>query len=200
MRYTMLAVIILCIASPAVVLGQKATTRPAQKRPLVAVLDVERESQAYYLAVLGKHRPIHPFGMVARMETQHEQALLNELDARGVAAPADRWRGKTDGVPDTREAALAKAVEMEKKTVAAYERAMARTKDAELKAKLTKLRDESLDHQKWFEHPESCPMGGRGRGGAGPAPGRGRGGQGGGRGPAGGFGPGGGRGGPPIGA
>jgi hypothetical protein len=142
--------------------------------------------------------------MVARMETQHEQALLNELDARGLAVPADRWRGKADGVPDTREAALAKAVEMEKKTVAAYELAMARTKDAELKAKLTKLRDESLDHQKWFEDPESCPMGGRGRGGAGPAPGRGRGGpggaQGGGRGPAGGFGPGGGRGGPPIGA
>ena len=197
MRNTMLAVIILCIASPAVALGQKATTRPAQKRPLVAVLDVERESQSYYLAALSKYRPIHPFGMVARMETQHERALLDELEARGVAAPVDRWKGKTDGVPDTREAALAKAVEMEKKTVAAYERAMARTKDAELKAKLTTLRDESLDHQRCFENPDECPMGGPRRGGAGAAPGRGRGG---GRGPAGGFGPGYGRGGPPTGA
>ena len=70
---------------------------------------------------------------------------------------------------------------------------------AELKAKLTRLRDESIDHQKWFEDPESCPMGGRGRGGAGPSPGRGRGGPGAGRGPAGGVGPGGGRGGPAVG-
>ena len=58
MKRIMLAVVMTCIASPSVGLGQKATTRPAQKRPLVAVLDVERESQAYYLAVLGKHRPI----------------------------------------------------------------------------------------------------------------------------------------------
>ena len=146
----------------------EATTRPgATNRALRAALDVERQSQAYYLAVLQKHRPIHPFGMVYRVERQHEQALLDELEARDITPPQDRWRNEPITAPQTRDEALAEAIEMEKRTVAAYDRAIAATKNAGLKLTLERLRTESADHRKWFEDPSSCPApsGGQGQGG-----------------------------------
>jgi rubrerythrin len=155
----------------------EATTRPGgTSRALRAALDVERQSQAYYLAVLQKHRPIHPFGMVYRMERQHEQALLDELEARGITPPQDRWQNEPIAAPQTRDEALAKAIEMEKQTVAAYDRAIVVTKNAALKTTLERLRTESVDHQKWFEDPSTCPGPG---GGQGPGGGRGPGGPGG---------------------
>jgi rubrerythrin len=167
-------------AAPAKVRPVKPpATRPAELRAaLRAVLDVERQSQAYYCAVLSKHRPLHPFGIVYRMEREHEAALLEEFAQRGIATPEDRWQGKDTDVPDDRSDALKEAAEFEQKTVGAYEKAIAKA-SGDLKQTLERLRGESRDHQEWFEDPESCPRGGgnvasggrgRGRGGPGRGP------------------------------
>ena len=142
---------------------------------------MERQSKAYYAAVLTKHRPIHPFGMVYRMERQHERAVESALKELSATVPEDASDPKAIKVPADKAAATTKAVEMEKKTVAAYDAAIKATKDADLRTTLKRLRAESVDHRKWFEDPDSCPMGG-GRG-AGRGPGLGRGGAG--RGPRG---------------
>ena len=156
-------------AAPAKVRPVKPpATRPAElKAVLRAVLDVERQSQAYYRAVLNKHRPLHPFGIVYRMERDHEAALLKEFAHRGIATPEDRWQGKDIDVPDDRADALKGAAELEQKTIGAYEKAIAKA-SGDLKRTLERLRAESRDHQKWFEDPESCPRGGGGRGRGGP--------------------------------
>ena len=52
---------------------EQPASRPANlTAALVAVLDVERQSQAYYRAVLDEHRPLYPFGIVYRAERRHE--------------------------------------------------------------------------------------------------------------------------------
>ena len=163
-------------AAPAKVRPAKSpATRPANlNTALRAVLDVERQSQAYYRAVLNKHRPLHPFGMVYRMEREHEAALLEEFAQRGIATPENRWQGTDIDVPDDRFDALKEAAELEQKTVGAYDKAIAKA-SGDLKQTLARLRAESRDHQKWFEDPESCPRGGGnvangGRGGPGRGP------------------------------
>ena len=188
-RLTGMLMLALLVAAPA--LGgtvqrerQRAATRPVNPNAaLRRVLDVERESQAYYLAVLKSYRPIHPFGMVARMEQRHEQTLLAELEQRGIDIPANRWQMQAGTVPETREEALEQAVAMEKKTIAAYDRAIKVIRNESLRQKLEQLREESIDHRKWFEDPESCPMPGP-RQGRGPGPGAGSRGPRPGRGPA----------------
>jgi hypothetical protein len=141
------------------------TSRPAIPRAaLLAVLDVERQSQAYYRAVLDKHRPLHPFGVVYRVELRHEQVLVDELKQHAVTVPAAGDKAGNVTVPEGKAEALAQAVELEKRTVAAYDKAIRRTPAGDLRQALERLRDESVQHQKWFENPESCPAGG-GRGG-----------------------------------
>jgi hypothetical protein len=178
----LVAALLIAPAGSAVVRIRKApSTRPADpKAALLAVLDVERQSQAYYRAVLNKHRPLHPFGMVYRIERQHERTLLDEFAQHAITVPADRPTAPEIAVPETRDEAIAKAVELEKKTVRAYDKAIKRT-SGDLRQTLERLRTESLDHQKWFEDPDSCPRGGGGvgvAGGAGGGGGRGRGGRG----------------------
>jgi rubrerythrin len=170
-------------AAPVRVRAAKApTTRPTNlKSALRGVLDVERQSQAYYRAVLNKHRPLHPFGMVYRVERQHEAALLEEFTQHAIATAENRWQGKEINVPDDRAEALEQAAALEKKTVRAYDKAIAKA-SGDLKQTLERLRVESRDHQKWFADPESCPRGGGGGGGnvanGGGGRGRGRGGPG----------------------
>ena len=160
---------IACFAAGAAAPKQKKSpsTRPADaKSALLALLDVERQSQAYYRAVLIKHRPFHPFGMVYHMERQHEQALVDQLKADGFAVPDDRWQAGDIDVPESRDDALAQAVALEKKTILAYDGAIKLTTSDDARVTLRRLREESVDHQQWFENPESCPM--PGRGGRGP--------------------------------
>ena len=185
----------ICIALLAAGLGVPAIAAPGDKQPatkpadpkaaLLRVLDVERQSQAYYRAVLNKHRPIHPFGMVYRMELRHEDVLADELKAQDISIPDDRWQARTIDVPEEKDEALAQAVEMEQKTVRAYDRAIKQTSSDDVRKTLERLRAESADHQKWFGDPESCPM--PGRGGRGPGAGQGPRGPGGGRGAGAGF-------------
>jgi hypothetical protein len=142
-----------------------AATQPAAAgAALLAVLKVERQSKAYYAAVLNKHRPIHPFGMVYRMEGRHEQQVTGALKNLSITVPPDAADAKAINVPADKAAARAKAVGLEKKTVAAYDAAIKTTKDAQLRETLKRLRAESVDHQKWFADPSTCPMGGRGQG------------------------------------
>ena len=155
--------------------GPQPTSRPQLRRTaLLAVLDVERQSQAYYRGVLDKHRPLHPFGMVYRLELRHEQVLVDALKQHAVAVPEDRYGGRRAAVPDSRSEAMERAVELEKRTAAAYDKAIRRTRAVELRRTLERLRDESLEHQKWFENPDSCPGGGRRGGGGGGGGGGGR--------------------------
>jgi rubrerythrin len=136
-RVTALSFVLLLgamLAAPAAAAPAKArpvkspATKPANvNTALRAVLDVERQSQAYYRAVLSKHRPLHPFGMVYRMERQHETALLEEFAQHAIATPENRWQGKEIDVPDDRAKALKDAAELEKKTVRAYDKAIAKS-------------------------------------------------------------------------
>ena len=148
--------------------GKTSATKPADlNAALRAVLDVERHTRAYYRTVLARHRPFHPFGVVYRAEREHEAALLEEFARRGIATPEDRWQGKEIEVPDDRTAALEQAEGLEKKTVAAYDKALAKA-TGDVKQTLERLRAESRDHQRWFADPELCPRGGGGGGGRGP--------------------------------
>ena len=144
--------------------GGHPSTRPADlKAALLAVLEVERQSQAYYRAVLNKQRPFHPFWVVLRMERQHEEALIDELRQHAIAVPENRRAVQDVEVPDDRFEALGKAVELEKKTVALYAKAVKQS-SGDLRRTLERLRAESQDHRNWFEDPETCPSGGAGRG------------------------------------
>jgi hypothetical protein len=170
MKTTILALLVLMMAVATVIASAREPKRPMAKRSepraaLLAVLDVERQSQAYYRAVLNKHRPFHPFGMVYRLEQRHEQVLVDELNRHGITMPEDRSQQETVSVPEERDAALAKAIELEKETIAAYDKALKKARDADLRQTLEQLRSESSDHQKWFADPDTCPTGGRGRGG-----------------------------------
>ena len=172
MNRTILLLLALTIAAPAAgatvrVRKQPTTNSSEPRRALLAVLNVERQSKAYYEAVLKKHRPFHPFGMVYRVEQRHEQVLVDELKQHAISVPQDQSRPDAVAVPEERSAALAKAVELEKKTVAAYDKAIQRARSGDLRQTLEQLRSESADHQKWFADPDTCPMGGRGRGGMG---------------------------------
>jgi hypothetical protein len=172
MKTTILALLVLMIAVPAVGASAREPKQPTTRRSepraaLLAVLDVERQSQAYYRAVLNKHRPFHPFGMVYRVEQRHEQVLVDELNRHAVTVPEDRSQEATVAVPEERDAALAKAVQLEKETVAAYDKAIKKVRSSDLRQTLEQLRAESADHQKWFADPDTCPMGGKGRGGMG---------------------------------
>lgn len=163
---SMIAIVLtLLIALPAAQAGRKASVvRPARARAsLQAVLDVERQSQAYYLAVLNRHRPIHPFGMVYRVEVRHEQALVDQYRKLGIPVKDTEDESSIE-VPAERDKALASAVEMEKKTIAAYDTALKYAKNPELRETLERLRSDSADHEKWFTDPDSCPGGGRGPG------------------------------------
>jgi hypothetical protein len=153
-------------AGGAVVPGEsRATSKPSDaSAALLKALDVERQSQAYYGAVLNKHRPLHPFGVVYRMEQRHEQALVAELKQQSIPVPDDRWQRTTADVADERSKVLARAAELEKKTVRAYDRAIKKAPPGDVRQMLQSLRAESLEHQKWFADPETCPMGAGGRG------------------------------------
>ena len=169
MKATISVLIVLVLAVPAsaaATRGKQSATRASEVKaaPLLAVLAIERESEAYYRAVLDRNRPFHPFGMIYRVEQRHEKTLVEELKQHNLAVPEDQTPRQAVDVPGDKGEALAKAVELERKTVAAYEKAIKKIRDAEPRKTLQQLRAESADHQKWFANPDTCPMGGRGRG------------------------------------
>jgi hypothetical protein len=145
---------------------QQPATRPADPgRALLSVLDIERQSQAYYGAVLEKRRPFHPFGVVYRSGLRHERTLVDELNRLAVTVPKDKWQTASMAVPDDRAAALTKAVELEVKTIVTYDRALGQISDAGLRQIVARMRSDSADHHMWFKNPDTCPRGG-GRPGA----------------------------------
>jgi hypothetical protein len=160
----LLTLVIAVPAGAAAVGASNPSTRPARRHAVLrAVLDVERQSQAFYRAVLVKHRPLHPFGMVWRMEISHEKSLVDAMKQQTIDVP-EAAQTETIAAPDDTKECFAKAIEMEKQTIAAYDRAIERCRNDELRQVLQKLRGESVEHQKWFEDPSTCPMGGGGRG------------------------------------
>jgi hypothetical protein len=174
-----------------VVLAQDSppATQPAaavgQRDAMLALLDVERQSRATYYAILERHRPIHPFGMILRQEWRHDLALVNQLMGLNVTVPANAWAGKPVDVPEDLDKARALGAELERKTIAAYVRAIEATPDGALKRQLVRMQRESEHHLWMFENCDNdspgsagfAPGGRRGagrNGGSGPGPGIGR--------------------------
>lgn len=155
-------------------LAMSLTTPPATQpagadEALLRLLDVERKSQAEYVAIMQRYRPIHPFGMVLRQEYEHQDQIERLLHARGVAVPVNAWAGRAIDLPSDAKAARARAAELEKLTIAAYDIALAALKDSAPKAELQSMRSDSEHHLWMFEN---CTDGGT-RFGPGHASGRG---------------------------
>jgi hypothetical protein len=139
-------------------------------------LEDEYKAHATYRAVIERFGDIRPFINIVESEARHIAALLALYDKFGIEPPPDRWKDAVEA-PATVEEACRTAVEAEEENDAMYDRLIAATDDADIRAVMQRLQAASRDnHLPAFKR--CVARGGR--------PGRGMGGRGHGRGHGGG--------------
>lgn len=126
-------------------------TSVAVKSALLAALDDEYRAEATYRAVLDVHGDVRPFSNIIQAEQRHQEMVKAELDARGLAYPANPYLGRI-AAPATLLEACEAGVQAEIDNITLYDRLLPTIEDPAAKALMERLQWASrANHQPAFE-------------------------------------------------
>lgn len=148
------------VAAQAAAAGAEAVPRLDEnaQQALTVALEDERNSKAFYEAVMARHGKIAPFRNIANAETRHALAIERIFERYEVSVPASAVPTKFD-VPETVVEACTAALAAERENAALYEGLMETVDQKDIRRTFTKLRSVSLEnHVPAFEH---CAAGGK---------------------------------------
>jgi hypothetical protein len=109
---------------------------------LRAVLDDEYHAHATYTQVLADFGDVLPFEHIVESEGRHIEALLSLFHRYGVEVPANSWRGQVARYETVAEACRA-GVDAEIENAALYDRLLAGTDRADIRAVYRNLQEAS---------------------------------------------------------
>lgn len=112
---------------------------------LVAALDDERRTRAFYEAVLQRYGSVLPFARLAEAEGRHAEHVVQAMRNRGLTVPEETARADDIVVPATLEEVTRLAIRKEKENVALYDRLLATIDDPEVRDVLALLRHRSAE-------------------------------------------------------
>ena len=147
-------------AGQAAAAGAEAAPRLDEnaKLALTAALEDERNTKAFYEAVMARHGKIAPFRNIANAEARHALAIERIFERYDVSVPPGEVPTKFD-VPETVAEACTAALAAERENAALYEGLMETVDQKDIRRTFTKLRSVSLEnHVPAFEH---CAAGGK---------------------------------------
>jgi len=128
------------------------------QQALAAALDDERNTKAFYEAVMERHGKIAPFRNIANAEARHALAIERIYERYDISVPTTETATKFD-VPDTVAEACTAALAAERENAALYQGLLETVDQEDIRRTFTKLRDVSIqNHVPAFEH---CIAGGK---------------------------------------
>ncbi len=124
------SIAILCLLSS--LLAAAPPLPNATAEALALALADERQTEAFYAAVMAKFGERRPFSNIIEAERRHQQALLSLFEAHGLAIPAPTPL-KVPTVPSTFKAAAEASAQAEMDNVALYDRLLKTVQEPDVK-------------------------------------------------------------------
>lgn len=117
---------------------------PGEVIALLDALDDEHKAHATYAQVIADFGPVRPFENIVESEARHIDALTSLMHRYAVPVPSNPWPGKVPRF-ETVEQACRAAVDAEIDNAALYDRLLASTERADVRAVLKNLQEASQE-------------------------------------------------------
>ncbi len=126
---------------------------PESANALLAALEDERRSQAFYEGVIARHGKVRPFSNIIRAEQNHERAVIAVMERYKLPIP-QATAPSIPPVSETFAACASTAAQVERDNIALYDRLLPTIREGDVKTLFENLRAASKNHhlpafQRW---------------------------------------------------